>query len=187
MFLTRRAANRQTELFLTRANVEFANNEAQFLAEGNYPTWYQNGQILFEGWGSTGSGLRLTSTDLVNVTSVTQTDGDTAPALSPDGEKVVYMASAGSNWDIYLVNADGSGQERLTINPAKDGLPTWSPDGQAIAFVSNRDGEWAIWAMSPDGSNQQKLFTMAGSPDGIVFGEENNSNGWLEERLSWTP
>ena len=36
------------------------------------------------------------------------------------------------------MNADGSGQTRLTNNPAADGEPAWSPDGTKIAFTSDR-------------------------------------------------
>jgi Tol biopolymer transport system component len=91
-----------------------------------------------------------------------------------------------SNYEIFVLEIAGNSISRLTNNSASDGLPTWSPDGNAIAFVSNRDGTWSIWAMSPDGSNQHKLFTMEGSPDGIVSSELTSSHGWLEERISWS-
>jgi Tol biopolymer transport system component len=96
------------------------------------------------------------------------------------------MSMRDGNWEIYVVNSDGTGLKRLTKDPAIDGLPTWSPDGSYIAFLSNRGGEWAIWAIRPDGSGLRRLFTLGGSPDGIVGIDRENSRGWLEERISWT-
>jgi Tol biopolymer transport system component len=96
------------------------------------------------------------------------------------------MSRRDGNWEIYLVNADGSGLQRLTNDPAEDGLPTWSPDGRALAFVSRRGGSWGMWAMAPNGSGQRLLFALEGSPDGFVGRDTNTSRGWLEERISWT-
>jgi Tol biopolymer transport system component len=88
------------------------------------------------------------------------------------------MSDRDANWEVYVMNADGSGLERLTRDPAHDGLPVWSPDGKQIAFVSNKGGAWAIWAMSPDGSNRRKLFDIGGG--GMAF-------EWQQEQISWAP
>ena len=117
---------------------------------------------------------------------MTNADNDTAPALSPDGRQVVFMSRRAENWDIYVVNVDGSGLQRLTDDDSDDGLPTWSPDGNAIAFVSNRGGTWAIWVMTPDGAGKSQRITMEGSPDGQVGTDTFASRGWAEERISWT-
>jgi len=155
------------------------------LAQGEYPSFGLSGQLVFKGWETTGKGLRLATSDLKDLQSVTNVDTDTAPTLSPNGQKIAFMSRRDDNWDIYVVNADGSELERLTENLAQDGLPTWSPDGQAIAFVSNRGGSWAVWAMTPAGKDQQQLFTMEGSPDGFVGTDTFASRGWAEERISW--
>jgi Tol biopolymer transport system component len=144
------------------------------------------GQLAFRGWGSTGSGIRISANPLSTFQPITDSDDDTAPALSPEGQKIAFMSRRSGNWEIYLVNADGSEAQRLTDDPAEDGLPTWSPDGRAIAFVSNRGGDWGIWAMTPTGEDQQLLFSLEGSPDGRVGNDTNASRGWLEERISWT-
>lgn len=187
LFLTRRSGGRQSELFRTQADVEFLNSEDQFVSEGEYPTWGANGQVVFKGWGNTAFGLRLAPPDFSALTNVTLVDGDTAPALSPDGKQVAFMSRREDNWDIYVVNVDGSGLTRLTSDPAMDGLPTWSPDGRAIAFVSNRGGPWAIWAVTPTGTGTRQLLTMPGSPDGFVNSDGSNfeTRGWAEERISW--
>ena len=55
------------------------------------------------------------------------------------------------------MNADGSGQKRLTNIPGLDALPCWSPDGKKIAFQSHRDGNSEIYVMNADGSEQKRL------------------------------
>ena len=54
---------------------------------------------------------------------------------------------------IYVVDADGKNQTRLTDFSANALYPSWSPDGQRIAFASIRDGDWAIYVMDADGKN----------------------------------
>jgi hypothetical protein len=56
-----------------------------------------------------------------------QFDGD--PDWSPDGSRFVFTTDrhAGSDLEIYVMNADGSGQTRLTTSAAFDGLPSWQP------------------------------------------------------------
>jgi TolB protein len=59
--------------------------------------------------------------------------------------------------DIYVMQADGSNQTRLTDDPADDRDPVWSPDGQWIAFISLRDGVSELYVMRADGSAQTRL------------------------------
>ncbi len=86
-------------------------------------------------------------------------------AWSPDGQKIAFTQSfpPGSHgsprmqYDIFVMNADGSGQRRLTRSPGGDGSPAWSPDGRKIAFISHRDGNVEIYVMNADGSGQRRL------------------------------
>ena len=109
-------------------------------------------------------------------------------AWSPDGRKMLFerrnfrhprgVAPGEFPEELHVMNADGSGQRRLTRNPTRDKTSVWSPDGRRIAF--SRGGfRRKIWLMKPDGSGQRSL-TPAGwrsddpdwSPDGskIAFG-----------------
>ena len=84
-----------------------------------------------------------------------QRSGRIRPAWSPDGRKIAFSRDGpGSNDEIYVINADGSGQRRLTQSGRQ---PLWSPDGQKIAFRSKRNGNDDIYVMNPDGSGQRNL------------------------------
>jgi TolB protein len=184
VLLTRREGDRKSRLVRVGSRQDRA--KGVVIGEGEYPTIGPDGRLIFRGWGNTGSGLRSANINLQDVRVVTDQDGDTAPAPSPDGKRIAFMSRRDGNWEIYLVNADGSGLQRLTEDPAEDGLPTWSPDGRAIAFISSRGGQWSMWAMTPTGSSQRLLFELSGSPDGFVGTDRNASRGWTEERISWT-
>jgi Tol biopolymer transport system component len=80
-----------------------------------------------------------------------------APAWSPDGRKLTFVSYRNGNSEVYVMNANGSGQRSLTRNPAFDGDPAWSPDGRKIAFVSHRDDSYGVYVMNADGSGQRKL------------------------------
>ena len=183
IFLSRRSGQRASELFL----VPSQGGEARVIGNGEYPSWAPDGRLVFKGWEATGVGLRLAGPDLSDLQSLTDQASDTAPAVSPDGKQVAFMSQRDGDWDVYVVNSDGSGLRQLTNDPASDGLPVWSPDGKAIAFASNRGGPWAVWAVTPEGSGSRQLFTMPGTPDGFVVNEDRDkSRGWAEERISWT-
>jgi Tol biopolymer transport system component len=84
-----------------------------------------------------------------------------APAWSPDGRKLAFERRVGPlangqcacDIDVFVMNADGSGQQNLTRNPVYDAHPVWSPDGQKLTFVRYRD----VWVMNADGSGQRRL------------------------------
>lgn len=183
IFLSRRSGQRASELFTVSA----AGGEPSIIGNGEYPTWGPDGRLAFKGWMATGVGLRLSNADLTDIQPLSDHDTDTAPAISPDAARIAFMSRRDGNWNIYVVNRDGSGLIQVTDDPAEDGLPAWSPDGRVVAFVSNRGGPWAMWAAVPESGAERQLFTLEGSPDGFVAGEDlDKSRGWAEERISWT-
>jgi dipeptidyl aminopeptidase/acylaminoacyl peptidase len=95
------------------------------------------------------------------VTNLTNVGGAWAlePAWSPDGTKIAYRCCDDDDWEIYVMNADGTGKANLTNSPGWDSGHAWSPDGTQIAFNSGRDGNDEIYVMTPDGQNQTRLTT----------------------------
>jgi TolB protein len=61
------------------------------------------------------------------------------PAWSPDGKRIAFVRAA-KHTHIWVIRADGSGQQRLTSGSSEDDSPAWSPDGTEIAFTSRDEG-----------------------------------------------
>lgn len=111
---------------------------------------------------------------------------DNSPLFSPDGQRITFMSRVHNRWEIFSMNANGSGRRQLTHSnpklkePPSNVAPAWSPDGKYIAFLSNRDGPWRIYGMRADGSRQRPMF--GAKLDKLGFRYE-----WASERvLSWS-
>ena len=88
-------------------------------------------------------------------------------------------------YDIYLMNPNGSAQINLTNHPANDTGPAWSPDGRRLAFVSTRnDNNEEIYLMDRDGTGIVRLTFDQGidrwptwSPDGMQIAFQSDRGG----------
>ena len=162
------------------------------------PTWSADGgKLAFaEGTGPFISTTAETTLDIFtmdpdggNVSRVTKTDGvewESDPTWSPDGRRIAYVHSRNplspgcgppcdNDYDIFVMNADGTGATRLTSNRFGAFEPEWSPAGDRIVFAAWPDPPvqgFEIFTMNPDGSQVTQL-TSSGlnrfpswSPDG---------------------
>jgi Tol biopolymer transport system component len=73
------------------------------------------------------------------------------PRWSHDGRWVLYSASGGRDQfntdlglDLFVIGADGSGEQNLTRSPGADTEGAWSPVGGTIAFTSTRGNELGL-------------------------------------------
>ncbi|MBM3293721.1 MAG: hypothetical protein FJY82_04265 [Candidatus Aminicenantes bacterium] len=110
---------------------------------------------------------------------------DEFPRWSPDGTKIAYWANPGGQYEVHLMEADGSGQTALTENAGSDisyaGLG-WFPDGKRIAYTVEKDRAFGRdhTAMAIDietrrtgrflPQSREKLTTPHFSPADPVFG-----------------
>jgi len=78
-----------------------------------------------------------------NITQVTDFGkASFAPFFHPDGRRIIFSSNLNAespmNFDLYIINIDGTGLEQITFNETFDGFPMFSRDGKQLVFASNR-------------------------------------------------
>jgi TolB protein len=76
---------------------------------------------------------------------------------------IAFQSNRDGNFEIYVMNMDGSGQRRITNSPSNDITPSLSPEDTAIVFASDRSGNWEIYSVRTDGGEPRALTAGQGS------------------------
>src|SRR5207244_6662679 len=130
-------------------------------------TWSPDGmQIAYTRNGD----IWVMNTDGTNAHDITNSkQGDSNPAWSPDGTKIVFVSYRHSTYNIYTMATDGSGLSAVTTKGSgfEQFSPAWSPDGKPIAYsrVNNhlhgpRDLAhpiFDIFSVHPNGSGVRRI------------------------------
>ncbi|MEE3140985.1 MAG: hypothetical protein VX307_00175, partial [Chloroflexota bacterium] len=153
-------------------------------------------EIVFNKISESGNDLWKVNSDC-EYTQLTDTAaaGEGDGAWSPDGRKIAFVSERDGNSEIYVMNAGGSGQTRLTFNDGEDRFPTWSPDGRYIVFTSPRiggPGTYDIHVLevakpnNADNQNPPMALTQAGSSNAQML--VNGSPDWSPDgdRIAFT-
>ena len=135
------------------------------------------------------------SSAYINLTP--QGDDCKQPNWSPAGDKILYQKEENGQWDIWIMNTDGSNKVKITNFPGSKTDAAFTHDGEYIVFsMENDDTEYAnIYKYSVSGGSPIRLTDYSGydgapsiSPDGtkLIFestnGDPDNSSGaalWL--------
>lgn len=94
---------------------------------------------------------------------------------SPDGGRIAFVSDRDENGrclfhdcvgdagEIYVADADGSDERRLTENPQVDARPEWSGDGEWIVFsrIPDEEADWDLHAVRADGACERQLTDTA--------------------------
>jgi Tol biopolymer transport system component len=112
----------------------------------------------------------LVTAALFHMTGVsTQAQGPLKERLRESPFKIAYESYQNDNWDIFVINADGSNPVNLTSTPKEhEHYPQVSPDGTKICFSvdlgEGRDAVRSLYVMDSDGRNRKKLADNAREP-----------------------
>ncbi|NDJ75528.1 MAG: DUF5050 domain-containing protein [Chloroflexi bacterium] len=106
-------------------------------------------------------------------------------AAQPTPPQVVFSSFRNNNTDLYLINLDGSGTQRLTTNTAEEYAAVWSPDGQFLAYQTDEFAGWEIMLMDVGSGDVTRLTDNPAadlfpdwSPDGaqIAFSSDRDAD-----------
>ena len=140
------------------------------LGHGEFPDWNEDGtRIVYRGCVGGGCGLVVANADGSNPRQITKHANDTMPAW---GSGVIAFGSdRDGNWEIYVINPDGTWLRRITLVAATDIMPVWDPSGWVrLAFRSDRGGDPAIYVTSGIGGGDFKQFSAASGPEWMLAG-----------------
>jgi Tol biopolymer transport system component len=113
----------------------------------------------------------------------TNTEEERAPAWSPDGKRLAFMARrGGTDFEICVMNADGTGSRQLTDNTTGDLTPSWSLDGTQIAFHRIMGpGRYQLFTIGADGTGEVQLTDTPGLNGFPKWGRVLDPRGKVEK------
>lgn len=153
----------------------FGVTQLTFNGGGNFaPAYSPDGSLIAFTSTQDGDGQQIWVMEGILQHQLTTEGINEDPSWSPDGGRIAFASSRSGSVQIWVMDADGSGQRQVTDADDLGGRNSWSPDGRTLAFYAGRreDRSRNIYLISIDGNNVQQL-TLDGdnlapsfSPDG---------------------
>ena len=172
----------EVELWVMNADGSDPHRVVQNGSENRSPSWGAGNASLYYASFVTGN-WEIFRVDLATGATVDLTNdpyADQHPRVSPDGHHVAFHTNRDVQFEIYVMNADGSDPHDVSNDPADDRYPSWSPDGSKIVWSRYIDS-FDLYTMNADGSAQHVVATTpyqeleaSFSPDGASLVYQTN-------------
>ncbi len=97
------------------------------------------------------------------------------PQIAPDGQTIVYIRRGMDIMTdrrqsrLWMVNANGTGHQKLTSMDVSEGNPTWSPDGQRIAFTASTKQGSELFIYWIKTGKVARISQLPASPRGLAW------------------
>ncbi len=150
------------------------------------PAWSPDGTRIAFGRDGEIMGVYFPGGIPVNLTN--HPADDVGATWSPDGSKIAFATNRDGQAEIYVMNADGTGNVRLTNSIGVLGAPAWSPDGTRIAFDCEvESGNRDICAVNVDGSGFVRLTSHPALDSGPAWSSNSSKIIFSTARYSADP
>lgn len=124
--------------------------------------------------------------DKSNSSQITENADKRAPVMSPDGTKIAYLSKVSGNYDIWVMNPDGSENRQITDSAIDEGAPSWSPEGDILVYSL----EGNLWTVNLSNripailrndtfENAHPVFSPDGTKIAFASDRSGNSDIWV--------
>lgn len=163
------------------------NNQIDTLLIENQPAWSPDGKniafssnrnSLLDNLIFDDAEIYVINLDNYEIQQLTKArDYSNTPSWSPDGQQIAFMSNRDGDWDIYIMNSDGTGMdENITKNTSSERFPSWSNDGKFIVYHSDRDGNNNLYLYNLETGEETRLTN---KPSSEFTGRWSHDDNWI--------
>jgi Tol biopolymer transport system component len=97
---------------------------------------------------------------------------NSCPVWSPDGKKIAFISNRTGNFDVFIMDCNGTNQINMSDSTENNYRPSWSPDGSRLAYISRVNGLESIFIINADGTGKSQI---------------TKGKDWKDSKPLWSP